>query len=66
MTPNSKLYDCTANSNDMAFASRSKHPGLVQCVAVDGSVHAVNDQIDWVLWRNLGNPSDGNPASFDR
>ena len=64
MTPNSKLYDCSANSNDLAIASRSKHPGLVQCVAVDGSVHAVTDDVDWVLWRNLGNPSDGNVAAF--
>ena len=66
MTPNSKLYDCSANSNDVAFASRSKHPGLVQCVAVDGSVHAVNDGIDWVLWRDLGSRDDGSPVSFDR
>jgi prepilin-type N-terminal cleavage/methylation domain-containing protein len=64
MTPNSKLYDCSANSNDLAIASRSKHPGLVLCVAVDGSVHAVTDDVDWVLWRNLGNPADGNPAAF--
>jgi prepilin-type N-terminal cleavage/methylation domain-containing protein len=64
MTPNSRLYDCSQNSNDMAFASRSKHPGLVQCVAVDGSVHAVTDDIDWFVWRNLGNPADGNPAAF--
>ena len=66
MTPNSKLYDCSVNSNDVAFASRSKHPGLVQCVAVDGSVHAVNDGIDWVLWRDLGSRDDGSPVSFDR
>ena len=64
MSPNSKLFDCGANSNDMAFASRSKHPGLVQCVAVDGSVHSVTDDIDWFVWRNLGNPSDGNVANF--
>jgi prepilin-type N-terminal cleavage/methylation domain-containing protein len=66
MTPNSQLYDCSQNSNDMAFASRSKHPGLVQCVAVDGSVHAVTDDIDWNVWRWLGNPSDGVAASLGR
>ena len=66
MTPNSKLYDCSANSNDVAFASRSKHPGLVQCVAVDGSVHAVNDSVDWAVWGNLGNKDDGFAVSFDR
>ena len=66
MTPNSKLYDCSLNSNDAAFASRSKHPGLVQCVAVDGSVHAVQDSIDWLVWGALGTKDDGTPASFDR
>ena len=65
MTPNSRLYDCSANSNDVAFASRSKHPGLVQCVAVDGSVHAVTDDIDWAVWRDLGNRDDANSVSFD-
>jgi len=66
MTPNSKLFDCASNSNDVAIASRSKHPGLVQCVAVDGSVHAVQDAIDWVIWRDLGCKDDGNSVSFDR
>ena len=65
MTPNSRLYDCSANSNDVGFASRSKHPGLVQSVAVDGSVHSVQDSIDWVIWRNLGCKDDATPASFD-
>ena len=64
MSPNSKLFDCAGNSNDMAYGSRSKHPGLVQCVAVDGSVHAITDDIDWFVWRNLGNPSDANVANF--
>jgi prepilin-type N-terminal cleavage/methylation domain-containing protein len=66
MTPNSRLFDCTANSNDLAVASRSKHPGLVQCVAVDGSVHSVQDSIDWAVWRYLGCKDDAEPASFDR
>ncbi len=66
MTPNSRLYDCSANSNDVGFASRSKHPGLVQCVAVDGSVHSVQDSIDWFIWKNLGCKDDAEPASFDR
>ncbi len=65
MTPNSRLYDCSANSNDVGFASRSKHPRLVQCVAVDGSVHSVQDQIDWVVWKNLGCKDDGLSASLD-
>jgi prepilin-type N-terminal cleavage/methylation domain-containing protein len=64
MAPNSKLFDCSANSNDMAIGSRSKHPGLVQCVAVDGSVHAVVDDIDWAVWRNLGCKDDGFAVSF--
>jgi hypothetical protein len=66
MTPNSRLFDCTANSNDLAVASRSKHPGLVQCVAVDGSVHSVQDSIDWAVWRYLGCKDDAETASFDR
>jgi prepilin-type N-terminal cleavage/methylation domain-containing protein len=66
MAPNSKLFDCTANSNNLAVASRSKHPGLVLCVAVDGSVHSVQDSIDWAVWRYLGCKDDAEPASFDR
>ena len=66
MVPNSNLFDCSMNSNDIAVASRSQHPGLVQCGAVDGSVHAVNDSIDWQVWRNLGTPDDGFAASFDQ
>jgi len=29
-------------------------------------VHAVQDAIDWVIWRDLGCKDDGNSVSFDR
>jgi prepilin-type processing-associated H-X9-DG protein len=41
-----------------AVTSRSGHPGLVNVLFMDGSVHAVRDTIDVSVWRRLGNPSN--------
>lgn len=36
----------------------SEHPGLVQVVMCDGSVQAVNDTIDSLIWQDMGTRSD--------
>ncbi len=41
------------------FTARSVHPGGVQVALVDGSVHFVNNDIDVIIWQNLGTPEDG-------
>ena len=43
--------------NDNGF--KSEHPGGVHMGMVDGSVHFVSDEIDYVLWNHLGNRKDG-------
>jgi prepilin-type N-terminal cleavage/methylation domain-containing protein/prepilin-type processing-associated H-X9-DG protein len=62
MTPNSRLYDCGANSGDTMYAARSRHPGGVQATMCDGSVHFFSETIDWARWRALGGMKDGIPV----
>lgn len=40
-----------------AITSRSHHNGLIHVALLDGSVRAVNDSIDFVIWRALGTRS---------
>ncbi|MCA9139336.1 MAG: DUF1559 domain-containing protein [Planctomycetales bacterium] len=42
-----------------AVTSRSFHPGLVQTLRMDGSVHVVTDNLDLQVWRALGTRSGG-------
>ena len=39
---------------------RSRHPGGVNTVFCDGSVHFIQDSIDITTWRHLGWIADGN------
>ena len=43
---------------------KSEHPGGLHMAMVDGSVHFVNEEIDYVLWNYLGNRKDGQIAKF--
>jgi surface antigen len=64
MTPNSKLWDCGANSDNMMFAARSVHPGGVQATLGDASTRFVPETIDWRVWKFLGGAKDGEPVQF--
>jgi prepilin-type N-terminal cleavage/methylation domain-containing protein len=64
MTPNSKLWDCGANSDNTMFAARSVHPGGVQATLADASTRFVTDTIDWRVWKFLGGMKDGQAVQF--
>ncbi|HJN09177.1 MAG TPA: DUF1559 domain-containing protein [Pirellulaceae bacterium] len=65
MTPNSKLWDCGANTNDTLFGTRSFHPGGVQVGLMDGSVTFVSDTINFRAFAYSGGRIDGNVVSLD-
>jgi prepilin-type processing-associated H-X9-DG protein/prepilin-type N-terminal cleavage/methylation domain-containing protein len=57
---------CTPGNSDENYASpRSRHPGGVNVVFCDGSVHFIQDYIDTTTWRNLGWIADGNAVTGD-
>jgi prepilin-type processing-associated H-X9-DG protein/prepilin-type N-terminal cleavage/methylation domain-containing protein len=57
---------CTVGSDNENFASpRSRHPGGVNVLFCDGSVHFIQNSIDITTWRNLGWIADGNPVTAD-
>jgi prepilin-type N-terminal cleavage/methylation domain-containing protein/prepilin-type processing-associated H-X9-DG protein len=57
---------CTPGSDNENFASsRSRHPGGVNALFCDGSVHFIQDNIALAAWRNLGWMADGNTVTAD-
>ncbi|TWU23395.1 Type II secretion system protein G precursor [Novipirellula galeiformis] len=65
MTPNSKLWDCGANSDRNMYAARSLHAGGVQVAMGDGSVKFVSDSVNFLLWRAVGGIGDRVVANMD-
>ena len=65
MPPNAKLWDCGWNTGPVMHAARSRHPGGVQGVNVDGSVHFYSDTMNWTNWRCLGNMKDGQTVQVE-
>tara|TARA_R110002073_G_scaffold43606_1_gene121564 strand:+ start:24420 stop:25514 length:1095 start_codon:yes stop_codon:yes gene_type:complete len=59
MTPNSKLWDCGANSDRNMYATRSLHSGGVQSLMGDGSVRFVTESVDFLTWRAVGGIGEG-------
>ncbi|MBN2291380.1 MAG: DUF1559 domain-containing protein [Pirellulales bacterium] len=57
---NDPMY-CTQNQSDgnIWAAARSKHPGCVNALMMDGSVHIFNDNIDLGIWRALATRAGG-------
>jgi prepilin-type N-terminal cleavage/methylation domain-containing protein/prepilin-type processing-associated H-X9-DG protein len=57
---------CVAGGDDANYASpRSRHPGGVNAVYCDGSVHFFTNEIDTNAWHSLGWIADGNTVSND-
>ncbi len=48
-----------------AVTSRSHHPGGVNALFADGSVHTIKDSINWRTWRALGTVGCGEVISAD-
>ncbi len=48
-----------------AVTSRSYHPGGVNALCADGSVHFVKNSINWQNWRSLGTVCGGEVISSD-
>jgi prepilin-type processing-associated H-X9-DG protein len=62
----SQNLPCVAGGDNVNYASpRSRHPGGVNAVFCDGSVHFIIDNIDTTTWRCLGWIADGKIISND-
>ncbi len=48
-----------------AVTSRSYHPGVVNALFADGSVHAIKNTIAYQIWRALGTVAGGEVVSAD-
>jgi prepilin-type N-terminal cleavage/methylation domain-containing protein/prepilin-type processing-associated H-X9-DG protein len=63
--PNSRVPDCGIsgiNNGLGIFAARSYHPGGVNAVMADGSIHWFTSGIDARIWRSLGTRAGGEIA----
>lgn len=63
--PNYSGRDCYRPPDQFHLASRSKHPGGVNVVLVDGSVRFVNDTIRPDIWQAFGTRCGGEAVGFD-
>jgi prepilin-type N-terminal cleavage/methylation domain-containing protein/prepilin-type processing-associated H-X9-DG protein len=50
----------------MSLSASSKHPGGVNALFADGSVHFVKDSVSAVVWRGLGTIAGGEVISSDQ
>jgi prepilin-type N-terminal cleavage/methylation domain-containing protein/prepilin-type processing-associated H-X9-DG protein len=57
--------DTTQPINGDTYASRSRHPGGVNTVFADGSVHFVKDSVSLPTWRALSTSKGGEVISSD-
>ena len=63
---NSRQEGTSANLRTFAaITPRSYHPGTVNTVRLDGSVHALSDGIDPTVWRSLGTRAGGESLPAD-
>lgn len=56
--------ESTTSPTYAAVTSRSYHPGQVNVAMLDGSVRAVNDDVDLVIWRAAGTRAGGEAPSL--
>ena len=62
-TPNSTIYDCLRGPDLGWRTARSRHPGGVNALFVDGSVHFIKNTISLVTWRAIGTIAGGEVVS---
>jgi prepilin-type processing-associated H-X9-DG protein len=68
--PNAKYNSCSINAsgtlaNPGSFGLSSYHPGGVNTLFADGSVHFVKDSISWTTLWALGSRAQGEVVSSD-
>ncbi|MAT13688.1 MAG: prepilin-type cleavage/methylation domain-containing protein [Planctomyces sp.] len=58
---------CEGQTTYAAITARSYHEGVVFCMYLDGSVHAISENISLEIWRALGSYNGGEPitANFE-
>jgi prepilin-type processing-associated H-X9-DG protein len=59
LTPNSTNADCDNDSGSGMFAFRSRHPGGVNTLFADGSVHFLKSSINQMTFWALGTKANG-------
>jgi prepilin-type N-terminal cleavage/methylation domain-containing protein/prepilin-type processing-associated H-X9-DG protein len=59
LPPNSSTMDCVRHSNPAWKTARSRHPGGVNALFGDGSVHFLRDTIQLATWQALGTRAGG-------
>ena len=57
--------DTTPAINADTYASRSRHPGGVNSLFADGSVHFIKNSINLMSWQALGTTRGGEVISSD-
>ena len=63
--PEANLPCVTGDGNSDYASPRSRHPGGVNALFCDGSVHFMPDEIDITTWRCLGWIADGNALDIN-
>ena len=67
MVPNYKGFDCGDFTISASHtAARSYHPGGVNALYADGSVHFTKDSINLLTWRALGTKAGNEVISADQ
>ena len=64
-TPNSTTYDCLRGPMHGWRTARSRHPGGVNILFVDGSVHFVKNTINLTAWQAIATVAGGEVVSSD-
>ena len=68
MPPNSwscSVAGTAGGSSGVAATAKSRHPGIVNVMMMDGSVRAVKSSISYVTWWALGTRGCGEVVSAD-
>ncbi len=69
LTPNHQIPDCSQGSFGLSglsgsFAARSFHPGGVNVLMADGTVHFVSETISTEIWQGMGTSSNSDDAGM--